>query len=153
MRQSCSRVSTVATAGQTVVSYSYADDDELLVYVDGVLKREGSSNDYTTDADDDEVTFTSGLSAGEVVTIYKIRTSSITGYTRSGHSYNCVSNRFLLLFVHDEDTVLQVYKNGILQREGGLTLRNERLSGHGYVYVCYPVRQYSDCYHCRKHLD
>lgn len=112
-----SRQDTVATAGQTVVSYSYADGDELLVYVDGVLKREGSSNDYTTDADDDEVTFTSGLSAGEVVTIYKIRTSSITGYTRSDTV--TTASQTVFPFVHDEDTVLQVYKNGILQREGG----------------------------------
>ena len=68
-------------------------------------------------ADDDEVTFNSGLSAGETVTIYKIRTSSITGFTRSDTV--TTASQTVFPFVHDEDTVLQVYKNGILQREGG----------------------------------
>lgn len=112
-----SRQDTVATAAQTVVSYAFAEDDELLVYVDGVLKREGSSYDYTVDADDNEVTFTSGLSEDEVVTIYKIRTSSITGYTRDDTV--TTASQTVFPFVHEEDTVLQVYKNGILQREGG----------------------------------
>ena len=43
------RVDTVATASQTVFAYAHDSTDELLVYVDGVLKAPGASNDYTSD--------------------------------------------------------------------------------------------------------
>lgn len=112
-----SRQDTVATAGQTVVSYAHASGDELLVYVDGVLKRLGSSYDYQASDSANTVTFNSGLSAGETVTVYKIRTSSITGFTRSDTA--TTASQTVFPFVHDEATVLQVYKNGILQRSGG----------------------------------
>lgn len=111
------RQDTVATAGQTVISYAHDSTDELLVYVDGVLKRSGSSYDYQTNATANTVTFNSGLSAGETVTIYKIRATAITGFTRSDTVTTATQTVFP--FVHTEQTVLQVYKNGILQREGG----------------------------------
>lgn len=112
-----SRQDTVATAAQTVVSYAHDSGDELLVYVDGVLKRSGGTYDYTSSDSANTVTFNSGLSAGETVTIYKIRTSSITGFTRSDTV--TTASQTVFPFVHDEATVLQVYKNGILQRSGG----------------------------------
>lgn len=116
------RVDYTATASQTVFDYAHDDTDELLVYVDGVLQRPGGSNDYTTDssagsAGAGAVTFNSGMTGNEVVSVFKIRATSITGYTRSDTV--TTSTQAVFPFVHDEDTKLQVYKNGILQREGG----------------------------------
>lgn len=112
-----SRSDTVATAGQTAFAYSHDSTDELLVYVNGVLKRTGASFDYQSSASANTVTFNSGLSANDLVTIYKIRATAITGFTRSDTVTTSSQNVFN--FVHDSTTVLQVYKNGVLQREGG----------------------------------
>lgn len=112
-----SRADTVATSGQTVISYAHESTDELLVYVNGILKRTGATHDYQSNATANTVTFNSGLTAGDLVTIYKIRATAITGFTRSDTVTTASQNVFN--FVHDTDTVLQVYKNGVLQREGG----------------------------------
>ena len=111
------RQDTVATSGQTVVNYAHDSTDELLVYVNGILKRSGGSNDYVSNATANTVTFNSGLTAGHVVTIYKIRATAITGFTRSDTV--TTASQTVFPFVHDDATVLQVYKNGVLQREGG----------------------------------
>ena len=116
------RADFAATATQTEFDYAHASTDELLVYVDGILKQSGPSNDYTTDpaggsVSAGAVTFNVGLSAGEIVSIFKVRASAITGYTRADTL--TVGAQAVFPFAHDEDTKLQVYKNGILQREGG----------------------------------
>ena len=102
--------------------YAHASTDEILVYVDGVLQRSGSSFDYTTNPTGGSVnagaiTFNSGVTLNSVVTALKVRSTAITGFTRSDTVTTGAQTVFA--FVHDEDTKLQVYKNGILQREGG----------------------------------
>ena len=42
-----SRQDTTAIANQTIVDYAHVSTDELLVYKNGLLKREGSGHDYT----------------------------------------------------------------------------------------------------------
>lgn len=114
------RADFTATSAQTVFDYSFAATDELLVYVNGVLQSEGSLADYTKDSTAGtagQVTFNSGLTTGQVVSIFKIRATSITGFNRSDTVTTATQINFP--FVFDEDTKLQVYKNGILQREGG----------------------------------
>ena len=116
------RVDYTATASQTVFDYAHDDTDELLVYVDGVLQRPGAANDYTTDdtagsASAGAVTFNSGLSVNQKVAVFKIRSTAITGFTRTDTLTS--SSQAVFPFVHTESTKLQVYKNGILQREGG----------------------------------
>ena len=119
------RVDIIATSGQTVFDYSHESTDELVVYVDGVLKREGTSYDYTTSAtagtgSAGAVTFNSTpyASATTTVNIYKVRSSAVTGYTRTD-TVAPSNGQSAFPFVHTDDSVLQVYKNGILQRDGG----------------------------------
>ena len=112
-----SRQDTTSGPSQTEFDYAFESTDELLVYVDGVLQTEGSTSDYTKNHTTNKVTFTSGQGNGVTVTIYKIRASSITGFTRSDTVTTGAQSVFP--FVHDSDTVIQVYLNGILQREGG----------------------------------
>lgn len=116
------RADFIATASQTDFDYAHVSTDELLVYTDGVLKRSGGSYDYTTNASGGTasagvVTFNSGLSVSTVVTVFKVRTTAITGYTRTDTVTTGTQSVFA--FVHDDDTQLNVYKNGILQRSGG----------------------------------
>ena len=114
------RVDYTATASQTTFDYAHDATDELLVYVDGVLKVPGAANDYTTDATAGtagQVIFNSGLTGGENVSVFKVRATAITGFTRSDTT--TTGAQAVFPFVHDENTKLQVYKNGILQREGG----------------------------------
>jgi len=116
------RADYTATSAQTDFDYAHETTDEILVYVDGVLQREGATHDYTTNdtggsASAGVVTFNSGRTAGEIVSLFKIRATAITGYTRT--DADTVNAQAVFPFVFDEDTKLQVYKNGILQREGG----------------------------------
>jgi len=116
------RVDYTATSGQTAFDYAHESTDEILVYVDGVLQRSGGSNDYTTSdtggsASAGVVTFNSGLTAGNVVSLFKIRATAITGFTRT--DTDTVNSQAVFPFTFDENAKLQVYKNGILQREGG----------------------------------
>jgi hypothetical protein len=119
------RTDTVVTSGQTVVDYAHDSTDELVVYVDGVLKRAGASFDYQTSptagtSSAGAVTFntTPYVNSTTTVGIYKVRSSAVTGYTRSD-TVAGANGQASFPFVHDTDTVLQVYKNGILQRDGG----------------------------------
>lgn len=111
------RADYVATASQTDFTYAHEESDELIVHVNGVLKRPGSSFDYTSDASTNEVIFTSGLAEDDLVTIYKIRAAAITNYRR----LDTVTDdpTISVAFEHTETTQLQVYRNGLLQREGG----------------------------------
>ena len=116
------RANFTATAAQTAFDYAFATTDELLVYVNGVLQNEGAADDYTKDAaggssSSGVVTFNSGLTVGQVVSVFKIRATSITGYNRVDTLTTATQINFPFTF--DENTKLQVYKNGILQREGG----------------------------------
>ena len=70
------RADFTATSGQTVFDYAHASTDEILVYVDGVLQRSGSSFDYTTNPTGGSVnagaiTFNSGVTLNSVVTAFK----------------------------------------------------------------------------------
>jgi hypothetical protein len=48
----------------------------LQVYKNGILQREGGSNDYVTNAASDTVTFTSGVPSGNTVTIITVENTS-----------------------------------------------------------------------------
>tara|TARA_R110001592_G_scaffold103420_1_gene291407 strand:- start:356 stop:1915 length:1560 start_codon:yes stop_codon:yes gene_type:complete len=116
------RVDFTSTSSQTVYDYAHDATDELLVYKAGVLQREGASFDYQKSAtagtaSAGAVTFNAGNSTGTVIGIFKIRASAITGYTRTDTV--TTGNQAVFAFVHTEETKLQVYKNGILQRDGG----------------------------------
>lgn len=117
------RADYVATTGQTVFDYAHAATDELLVYRNGVLQRPGVANDYTTSPTAGSLatgaaTFNAGLTAGDKVAIFKVRTSLVTGYRRSDTLTAATQAIFPFVFP-SPDTQVVVYKNGILQREGG----------------------------------
>ena len=116
-----SRADLVAVANQTDFEYEFDElNDALLVYVDGILQIPGSGADYVPDptvGPAGGISFNAGLNADEVVTAYRIRATAITGFSRD--DIETLESQAVFPFTFDENTRLQVYKNGILQREGG----------------------------------
>lgn len=112
------REDTLATNLQTNFDYSFdTDTEDVLVWVDGLLQREGATDDYELDENAQQVVFNSGLALNAVVTFAKVRTDAVNGYTRSDQT--ATTNQAVFAFVHTEDQVLMVYRNGVLQRAGG----------------------------------
>jgi hypothetical protein len=105
-----------ATANQTVFTYPLDEQQssKALVFVNGLLEKE---DDITLDFTNQTVTVATAVSAGEVVSIYSIRSQSVTNYRRL--DFAVTSTRSQIPFPHSSDEEVVVYKNGILQREGG----------------------------------
>ena len=106
----------------TVLQYAHTADDTLVVFEDGILKRD--PEDYTTSAASGTVTFVSPLTiAGgtggspQTVTIYKFRATAITSFQRV--DYVVAGQERAFSFAMDASTEIQVYFNGFLMREGG----------------------------------
>lgn len=110
------RADFVATSSQTDFTYVHTANDTLLVYVNGILKRPGLLYDYTSD-NVDTITFNAGLTLSDKVAVFKVRSTAITGYTRSDTVTSAPQAVFP--FTLEPDTKIMVYKNGLLQREGG----------------------------------
>jgi len=116
------RADYAAADGQTEFEYAHNATDDLLIFVDGILQVPGALNDYTNNPNGGSessgvFTFTTPRTSGETVTAYRIRATQITGFNRQDTLTD--SPQTVFPFVHDENTKLQVYLNGILQREGG----------------------------------
>lgn len=117
-----SRASFTATASQTEFDYGHTEDDDLLVFVNGVLKTEGAGNDYTASPtggslSNGAVTFTSGLNLNDVVTIAKVQKSVVSGFRRS--DWAVATDTSVFAFETAANQEVMVYLNGILQAEGG----------------------------------
>lgn len=115
------RQDTVATASQTAFDYAHTSSDEVIVYANGVLQREGASYDYTLDPDGGTssagvITFNAGRNADDLISAFKVRSTAISGYRRQ--ETTLVDNQTLILFAHTEDERLQVYLDGLLLTEG-----------------------------------
>lgn len=94
--------------------YAHDSDDGIRVYVNGVLQP---SSNVTNDASADTVTLGSTPALNDVVTIERVRTNNITNYRRS--DITSTASQAVFPFVHETGEVLEVFRNGILQIEGG----------------------------------
>ena len=110
------RQDTVATSGQTVFSYSFdSTEADLMVFVNGVLQND--TGVYTLDDANNTVTFSSGLTTGQICTIWSLRKQSVSNYRRS--DITSTASQVVFAFTHTADENLIVFRNGILQRPGG----------------------------------
>lgn len=110
------------TAGTLTIDYAHQEDETLVVYKSGMLLREGPAYDYTTDATagtlgSGQIIFSTPLSAGDLITAFKIRTEAMNAYKRLDFDLVAPQAIFPINYINKED--LSVYKNGILLREGG----------------------------------
>ena len=71
-----SRTEVTANASQAVFPYVHTAAQSIMIYRNGVMQRDGSSNDYTTNPASSTVTFTSALSAGDVITFLRVEDTS-----------------------------------------------------------------------------
>lgn len=101
----------------TDFAYVYSADDMVLVYINGVLQREGALYDYTLS--DDEVNFNSAPSSSDSISIFKVRGDDSISSTRVDTTP--VSTQTVFAYVFPEAAYeLYIYKNGVLLREGAL---------------------------------
>ncbi len=109
------RADYIATASQTVFAFAHDADDDLLVYKNGLLQVKPT--DYTNSPTADTVTFATGQTVDTKVSIFRVRAPLIAGYRRTDTT--TITTQQVFAFEHNEDDKLQVYKNGVLLREGG----------------------------------
>lgn len=107
-----------------VISYNFDDDtDDVVVYKNGVLLIESGSagtSEYTKQATADTITIASptpGVALGDKISIYSVRSQSVTNFRRTDTEINTATST--VAFVHTEEEKLLVWRNGILQEEGG----------------------------------
>jgi hypothetical protein len=105
----------VATAGQTDLPYNIdTNTEEVVVFKNGLLQAPTA---YTVDDLNNEIVMSSALALNDKVTIYSVRASSVTGYVRV--DITAAASQAVFPFIHTEDQRILVYRNGLLQREGG----------------------------------
>ena len=75
------RIDYTAVANQVVFPFPHEAGDELIVYVNGIFKREGGGYDYILSSASGTVTMTSPQVAGSVVTIMNIANKNIRSVT------------------------------------------------------------------------
>ena len=117
-----SRFEFTATGGETEVDIAHEATTILLVYKNGVLMREGGSDDYTADVNGGtfstgSITFNVALIAADEVSFFKLEPSANLAVARS--DFTTVGSQSNFAFVQQAGDSIQVYLNGLLQREGG----------------------------------
>lgn len=111
------------TSAANTIPYNFdATTEEVVVYKNGVLLSEqtsGGTNEYAAIAAADEVTIAAsvGVAIGDKITIYSVRSQSVTNFRRSDQDITVASSS--VPFVHTADEVILIWRNGILQEEGG----------------------------------
>ena len=108
------RVEFEATDGQTAFSFVHNTEDAIVVYINGALQAPST---YTSNASTNVVTLVTGATLNDAVSIYKVQSANDSGYRREDIEAN--ANQAVFPYVHTEDQKILVYRNGILQREGG----------------------------------
>lgn len=104
-----------AGAAQTVYAYTIVSEAaSVLVWINGVLQ--GSSS-YTFSKANSTVTLASAATTGALVTLSCIRTSPATAYRRA--DMTAATNQVTFPFPHGAAEEVVVFRNGIMQREGG----------------------------------
>lgn len=104
-----------ATQGQTEFDYTFDEStDTVMVWVNGLLQPEDA---YTTSPADELVTFNSGLTEEDAVTILSVRTQSVTNFRRV--DYEAAPGQVVYSFPHTEDETIVVFQNGVFLRQGG----------------------------------
>lgn len=112
------RADYVATAAQTTFSYAHLADDTLIVYKNGILQRPGGLYDYVSDADADTITFNVALDLDDKITAFRARNDGGIQFNRTDIVLAGTQTVVAYEFPAGAAQLL-VYKNGLIQSEGG----------------------------------
>ena len=100
--------------GSTVFNFIHEAADAIVVYVNGALQAPTAySNSHVANT----VTLTQATQANDLITIYKVQSANDSGFKRE--DVLAGTSQAVFPFVHNEDQKVLVYRNGVLQRQGG----------------------------------
>lgn len=120
-----SGATATATVGSpnAVVPYTFdPSTDEIVVYRNGILLYDSiaSSAQYVKNSVAGTVTLQNlspAIALGDKVSIYSIRSQAVTNYRRADELI--AQTQQSVAFIHSTDEKLLVFRNGVLQQEGG----------------------------------
>lgn len=122
-----SGATATATLGSPVSTVSYSFDpstEDIVVYRNGVLLHEettaGTAAQYTYSTVDGTITIenvTPALDLADKISVYSIRSQAVTNFRREDNEI--VGSTTLIPFIHTAEEKILVWRNGILQQEGG----------------------------------
>ena len=101
--------------GSTVFNYIHEATDAIVLYVNGAL--EATAN-FSSSPTANTVTLANATQADDLLTIYKVQSANDSGFTRE--DVLAGTSQAVFPFVHSEDQRVLVYRNGVLQRSGGV---------------------------------
>ena len=70
------RTDTTAVANQVIIPFVHTEQEQILVYRNGILQQTGGANDFTSSSVTNTVTFNSSLSVNDLVTIFTIENNA-----------------------------------------------------------------------------
>lgn len=122
-----SNATATATIGtpNAVVPYTFdAGTENIVVYRNGILLHEattgGTAAQYTYSTTNNTVTIGNvnpALANADKITIYSIRSQAVTNFRREDNEISGATTQ--VPFVHTAEEKLLVFRNGVLQQEGG----------------------------------
>ena len=68
-----SRTEIVATQNQYIIPFKFNNEDQIFVYRNGILYKEGENDDYILNAGTSTITFLAPMASGDVVTILRMQ--------------------------------------------------------------------------------
>ena len=122
-----SGATATCTLGTPVSTVNYSFDpstEDIVVYRNGILLHEvtsfGTAAQYTYSTTNNTVTVnnvTPALANGDKITVYSVRSQAVTNFRRVDDEIQGATT--LISFVHSADEKILVWRNGVLQEEGG----------------------------------
>lgn len=119
-------VNFTSTAGQTTYPYVHGPTDSLFVHQNGLLLTKDVH--YTSNATNDTITLLTGATAGDIVSVYKVRGDAGIVITRTDTPVTAPSQAVFGVSFPTNQYQEQVYLNGILMARTSEYLINEATS-------------------------
>lgn len=68
-----SRTEIIATQNQYIIPFKFNTEDQLFIYRNGILYKEGENDDYVLNAGTSTITFLTPMASGDLVTILRLQ--------------------------------------------------------------------------------
>jgi hypothetical protein len=110
------RIDYISADGQVTFPFPHSDADELIVFVNGVFKREGGGFDYVRSSASGTINFTVPRTVGSLVTIMNVANRNIQSVTGLMLEERYTSNGLLRLdkIAIANDAIAQTKVNGLV---------------------------------------
>lgn len=125
-----SRTEIVASQNQYIIPFKFNTEDEIFVYRNGILYKEGENDDYILNAGTSTITFLTPLTSGDLVTILRLQGGGLraVGGLLMADEY-CYNGKILYdkLLIDDDDISPEKVKGlkGLMQKSKQVFVQNE----------------------------